>query len=376
MEPLNTTVRFDGDTAEAWAPSQFQTIDQGNIAQVLGLQPAQVTLHTEMAGGGFGRRAVPDSHVQREAAEIAKQMRGTPIKLIWTREDDVQGGYYRPMIAHRVEIGIGPDGMPHAWRHVLVGQSLLAGTPFEAMVKNGLDDSLTEGSGDTHYVVPNFHVWAHHPKLNVPVLWWRSVGNTHTAFVMETLMDELATRAHADPIAYRLKLIDPKTTKLVAAVKLLDEKSAWRKKLPAGHAAGVACHECFGTGVACCAEVSIANGRPRVHRVTVAVDCGVPVNPLTIASQMQGGVTFGLSQLMARGAITLKDGRVEQRNWDGFTPPYMSDAPVAVDVHIVPSTEAPSGCGEPGVPAAAPAVANALAKLTGKRYRTLPLKEL
>lgn len=375
MEPLNTTVRFDGDKAEVWAGSQFQTVDQMAVAQTLELKPDQVTFHTEYAGGGFGRRAVIDSHVQREAAAIAKKLRGTPVKLIWTREDDVQGGYYRPMHAHRVEIGIGQDGTPTAWRHVIVGQSLVAGTPFAPMlIKNGVDQTAVEGTADTHYIIPNFHVSAHHPTPNVPVLWWRSVGHTHNAFVMETLIDELAARAKMNPIAYRLKLLKPDAGKLRRSLALAAEKSiAWRGKLPKGHAWGAACHECFGTGVACVADVSVENGRPRVHRVTVAVDCGLAVNPLTIEAQFQAGVVFGLSQLMSKGAITLKDGRVEQRNFDGYTPPYMVDAPVAVDVHIVPSTEAPTGCGEPPVPVISPAVVNALARLTGKRYRSLPL---
>src|SRR6266702_4715263 len=200
MEPLNATVRFEGNKAEAWVPSQFQTMDQMAIAEVLGLKPDQVAFHTEFAGGGFGRRAVIDSHVQREAAVIAKRLRGTPVKLVWTREDDVRGGYYRPMHAHRVEIGIGRDGMPAAWRHVIVGQSIVSGTPFASMlVKNGVDQTTVEGTSDTSYNIPNFHVSAHNPTVNVPVLWWRSVGHTHNAFVMETLIDELATRARIDP---------------------------------------------------------------------------------------------------------------------------------------------------------------------------------
>jgi isoquinoline 1-oxidoreductase beta subunit len=374
MEPLNTTIRFDGDRAEAWAGSQFQTFDQMAIAEVLGLKTERVTFHTEMAGGGFGRRAVTDSHVQREAAQIAKRLRGIPVKLVWTREDDIRGGYYRPMHVHRVEVGVGADGMPSAWRHVIVGQSLLAGTPFAMMMKDGVDNSSVEGVSDTHYQIPNFNVTVHHPTVNVPVLWWRSVGHTHSAYVMETLVDELAARAKTDPIAYRLKLLNPEAKKLIAALKLLDAKSAaWRRKLPKGHAAGVSCHESFGTGVACAVDVSIENERPRIHRVTIAVDPGIAVNPLTIESQFQAGVSFGLSQLMAKGAITLKDGLVEQRNFDGYVPPYMPDAPVAVDVHIVPSAEPPSGCGEPPVPVISPAVVNALARLTGKRYRSLPL---
>lgn len=378
MEPLNTTIRFDGDRAEAWVGSQFQTFDQMAIAEVLGLKPEQVTFHTEMTGGGFGRRAVGDSHVQREAAAIAKRLRGTPVKLVWTREDDVQGGYYRPMHVHRVEIGIGQDGMPAAWRHVIVGQSITMGTPFAAMtVKNGVDATAVEGITDTHYNILNLHVSAHHPTVNVPVLWWRSVGHTHTAFVMETLIDELATRARIDPIAYRRKLLKADAGKLRRALDLMDEKSAaWRSKLPPGHALGISCHEAFDTAVACAVDVSIENKRPRIHRVTIALDPGIAVNPLTIESQFQAGVAFGVSQLMAKGAITLKDGRVEQRNFDGYTPPYMVDAPVAVDVHIVPSSEAPTGCGEPPVPVISPAVVNALAKLTGKRYRSLPLVTL
>jgi isoquinoline 1-oxidoreductase beta subunit len=377
MEPLNATVRFEGNKAEAWVPSQFQTMDQMTIAQVLGLKPEEVTFHTEYAGGGFGRRAVIDSHVPREAALIAKRLRGTPIKLVWTREDDVRGGYYRPMHAHRVEIGIGADGMPAAWRHVVVGQSLVAGTPFAAMmIKNGVDQTTVEGTSDTSYNIPNFQVSAHHPTVNVPVLWWRSVGHTHNAFVMETLIDELATRAKVDPIAYRRKLLKPDAKKVRAALDLLDRQSPWRTTLPKGHAVGISCHESFGTAVACAVDVSIENKRPKIHRATVAVDCGLAVNPLTIESQFQGGIGFGVTQLMAQGAITLKDGRVEQRNFDGYTPPYIVDAPVTVDVHIVESTDAPTGCGEPPVPVISPAVVNALAKLTGKRYRSLPLASL
>ncbi|HEU5130918.1 MAG TPA: molybdopterin cofactor-binding domain-containing protein, partial [Pyrinomonadaceae bacterium] len=280
MEPLNATVKFEGDKAEAWIPSQFQTMDQAAIAEVLGLKPEKVTFHTEFAGGGFGRRATTDSHIPREAAEIAKRMRGTPVKLIWSREDDVRGGYYRPMHVHRVEIGVGRDGMPVAWRHVVVGQSLLAGTPFAMMIKDGVDETAVEGAKDTSYDIPNFRVMAHHPVVNVPVLWWRSVGHTHSAFVMETLVDELATRAKVDPIAYRRKFLKADAKKLHSVLELLDQKSGWRKTLPRGRAAGIACHESFDTAVACAVEVSIENKRPRIHRATVAVNCGLAVNPL------------------------------------------------------------------------------------------------
>src|SRR5258706_9887695 len=327
MEPLNATVHFEGNKAEAWVPSQFQTMDQVAIAEVLGLKPEQVTFHTEFAGGGFGRRATIDAHVPREAALIARRLKGTPVKLVWTREDDVRGGYYRPMHAHRVEIGIGADGMPAAWRHVIVGQSLVAGTPFAAlMIRNVVDHTTVQGASDTSYNIPNFYLLAPHPTVNWPLLWWRSVGNTHTAFVMETLIDELATRAKMDPIAYRRKLLKPDARKLRSVLDLLDRESRWRNSLPKGHATGIASHECFGTAVASAVDVSIENKRPKIHRATVAVNCGLAVNPLTIESQFQGGLGFGLTQLMAGGAITFKDGRVQQRNFDGYTPPYIIDA--------------------------------------------------
>jgi isoquinoline 1-oxidoreductase beta subunit len=380
MEPLSTTVRFDRERGEVWAPSMGQTLDQIAVAEVLGLKPEQITYHTEFAGGNFGRVGPLDSHIAREAAAIAKRLRGIPVKVIWTREDDVQGGYYRTMAHHRVEVGIGEDGTPAAWKHVVVGQSFIigSGNPFEAvLVKDGLDYLVVEGTVDTRYAIPNFNLSAHHPKINVPVLAWRSVGHTHNDFVMETLIDELALRAKIDPITYRLKLLDPDAKKHRRVLALLEEKTAaWRNSLPPGHAAGIACSEYHGTVTACAAEVSVRDGRPRVHRATVAVDCGLAVNPLSIESQYQGGLTFGMTQLVARGAISLKDGRVEQRNFDGYTPPFMADAPEAIDVHIVPSSEPPTAMGECPVPVISPAVVNALARITGKRFRSLPLVTL
>ena len=378
MEPLNATVRVDGDRAEAWVPSQLPTIDQAAIAEALGIKPEQVAFHTLFAGGGFGRRGPLDAHIVRETVAIAKRYPGTPVKLGWTREDDVRGGHYRPMCAHRVQIGIGPDGMPLAWNHVVVAQSLFEGTIAAAFeLHDGIDETVIEGTADTGYAIPNIRVSAHQPKVNVPVLDFRSVGNTHGAFVMETLIDELAARAHADPIAFRRTLLSPEAKKRRRVLDLMDEKSAtWRNALPTGHALGIAVHECFGTAVGLAVEVSVAEGRPRIHRATAAIDLGTAVNPLTIEAQVQGGLAFGVLQLMGKGAITLKDGQVEQRNFHDFTPPYMRDTPVALDVHIVPSTEPPTGCGEPPVPVIAPAVANALSRLTGKRYRSLPLVSL
>jgi isoquinoline 1-oxidoreductase beta subunit len=376
MEPLNLTVRYDRDRAEAWAPSQIPTWEQAAIAEVLGLKPEQVTFHVLYAGGSFGRRGTTDSHFVREAAAIAKHLPGIPVKLIYTRDDDMKSGYYRPMFVHRVEVGIGPDRMPLAWKHVIVGQSFVIGTGViqEAiLVKNGVDQLATEGTDDSPYIVRNMHLSVHHPKVNVPTLSHRSVGYGHNSFVRETLADELSTRAKADPIAYRLKLLKPDAKKFRTSLTLLDQKSGWRHRLPQNHASGIACSEYHGTCVACAVEVSIENNRPRIHRATLAVDCGLAVNPLSIENQMQGGLVFGLTQLMANGAITLKEGRVEQSNFDRYAPPYMPDAPVSIDVHIVPSAEQPTGVGEPPVPVIAPAVVNALFRLTGKRYRSLPL---
>jgi isoquinoline 1-oxidoreductase beta subunit len=234
-----------------------------------------------------------------------------------------------------------------------------------------------EGTADSRYAIPNFHVSAHQPTINVPVAQWRSVGMTHNAFVMETLIDELAVRAKMDPIAYRLALLTPDARKLRNPLALLEEKTkAWRFRVPRNHAVGIACNEYHQTGVACAVEVSIENARPRIHRATVTADVGMAINPLTLEAQFQGGIVYGLSQLVAGGAITFSDGRVDQRNFDGHTPPYMHDAPVAIDVHIVSGTDPPTACGECPVPVISPAVVNALFRLTGKRYRTLPLTSL
>jgi isoquinoline 1-oxidoreductase beta subunit len=375
LEPLNMTLRYDGDRAEAWVPSQFPTLDQGVLAQALGLSPSNITFNVVFAGGGFGRRSPLDGHLPLEAAGIAKRLRGTPIKLVYTREDDMRSGYYRPMTIHRVEVGIGADGMPSAWQHVVVGQSFIIGTSMEkTFVKNGVDPLVVEGAANNKYRIPNFQVSAHHPEVNVPVYTLRSVGHSQNTFVIETLIDELAVRASADPIAYRLKLLDPEAIKVHDALTLLEHRSRWRNRLAHGHAAGIACADYWDTGIACAAEVSIVNQRPRVHRVTVAIACGLAVNPLSIEAQCQGAVGFGLTQLMS--GITLKDGEVEQANFHEFRPPYMSDAPAMIDVHIVPSDDAPLGVGEPATPITSPAVVNALARLTGKRYRSLPLTSI
>jgi isoquinoline 1-oxidoreductase beta subunit len=375
MEPINCTVDLKDDSCTLWVGSQFQTGDQAAAAKTAGLKPEQVTLHTMMAGGGFGRRAVPTSDFVVEAVNIAKAYKAAghsgPVKMIWSREDDIKGGYYRPSHVHRAEIGLDAQGRILAWDHVIVGQSIAAGTPFEGfMIQKGVDSTMVEGMG-APYDVP-LNLSAHIAKANVPVLWWRSVGSTHTAFVMETLIDEAAHIAKEDPVAYRKKLIDPKHARHHAALDLAVAKSGYGKKtLPKGHAWGVAVHESFGTVVAYVVEASIKDGTPRLHKATAGVHCNLAVNPLSIAAQVEGAALMALGTTLPGAAITLKDGVVEQQNFGDYTVARMNDMP-QIEVHIVPSNDPPTGLGEPGLPPLAPAFANALFKLTGKRLRKLP----
>lgn len=375
MEPLNCVIDLQADACTMWAGSQFQTFDQMAIARTAGLKPEQVTLHTMMAGGGFGRRAVPSSDYVVEAVNVAKAYLASgkkgALKVIWSREDDIKGGYYRPSHLHRAEIGMDEKGNIVAWDHNIVGQSILSGTPFEPMmVKNGVDATMIEGMGEPYQVPLKLAV--HNARQNVPVLWWRSVGSTHTAFVMETLIDEAAQMAGVDPVAYRKQLIGNEHPRHVAALDLAVEKSGYGKKtLPTGHAWGVAVHESFNTVVAYVVEASVEKGVPKLRRVTGAIHCNLAVNPLTIEAQAQGAILMGLGMTLPGAAITLKDGVVEQQNFSEYTVARMPDMP-QVDIHIVPSEDPPSGMGEPGLPPLAPAFANAIARLTGKRLRKLP----
>nr|WP_314545487.1 xanthine dehydrogenase family protein molybdopterin-binding subunit [uncultured Massilia sp.] len=375
MEPINCTVDLKDDSCTLWVGSQYQTGDQAAAAATAGLKPEQVTLHTMMAGGGFGRRAVPSSDFVVEAVNIAKACKAAghqgPIKMIWSREDDIKGGYYRPSHVHRADIGLDAQGHIVAWDHAIVGQSIMVGTPFEPfMVKNGVDGTMIEGMGEP-YDIP-LNLTAHIAKANVPVLWWRSVGSTHTAFVMETLIDEAAHAAGQDPVAYRKKLIDPKHACHHAALDLAVAKSGYGKaKLPKGHVHGVAVHESFNTVIAYVVEASMKDGAPKLHKVTAGVHCNLAVNPLTIEAQIQGAALMGLGTTLPGAAITLKDGVVEQQNFGDYVVPRMNEMP-QIDVHIVPSQDAPTGMGEPGLPPLAPAFANAVFKLTGKRLRKLP----
>jgi isoquinoline 1-oxidoreductase beta subunit len=370
MEPLNCTVEVRGDGAEVWVGSQFQMVDQAAAAKTLGLQPSQVRLNTMLAGGGFGRRANPVSDYVVEACEIAKDAK-VPVKVMWTREDDIRGGYYRPMYVHRVEVGLDAQGRIAAWNHVIVGASIVGGTPFEPMmVKDGIDPTSTEGVTDTPYAIPNMSVTLHTVAAGVPVLWWRSVGHSHTAFVMETVVDEVAAARGVDPVALRRELL-AKNPRVLRVLDLAAAKAHWGAALPRGRARGIAVHESFGSVCAQVAEVSLAGDEIRVHKVVAAFDCGLVVNPLTVEAQLQSAIAFGLSAALF-GQVTFKDGRVEQSNFHDYRVLRMNEMPL-VEVHLVPGGDKPTGVGEPGTPPIAPAVANALFALTGKRARTLPL---
>ena len=371
MEPLNCFVDLKKDSCLIRTGSQSQTADRNAAARVAGLKPEQVTFETTFLGGGFGRRACTGSDFVVEAVQVAREV-GQPVIVIRTREDDMRAGYYRPMWYDRVAACLDGKGLPLAWQLRIVGQSIVAGTPFEsAIVKDGIDDTSVEGAANTPYAIPNLQVELHSPKNAVPVLWWRSVGHSHTAFVMESFLDELAHAAGQDPYQYRRQLLSkhPRTLKVLETAA---SKAGWDKPLPKGQGRGIAVHESFGSFVAQVAEVSLdARGAIRVHRVVCAIDCGRIVNPDTIRAQMESGITFGLSAALY-GAITLKNGRVEQGNFHDY-PLVSMEAMPEVEVYIIESSEPPGGVGEPGVPPIAPAVANALFAITGARLRSLPM---
>ncbi|WP_374303220.1 molybdopterin cofactor-binding domain-containing protein [Ferrovibrio sp.] len=375
MEPLDCVVTYDANGAEIWAGDQFQTIDQMNAARVLGLKPEQVKINTLFAGGSFGRRANTVSDYIVEGAEIAKAIEGrAPVKLIWTREDDIQGGRYRPMYHHALKAGIDAQGNIVAWQHRIVGQSIIAGTPFEpVMVKDGIDHTSVEGAANLPYAIPNMSVELHTTKTGVPVLWWRSVGSTHTAFATEVFLDEIAAETKQDPVALRRKLLT-RHPRHLGVLNLAAEKAGWGKPLAKGRLRGVAVHESFNSFVAEVAEVVLQpDGGWKVDRVVAAVDCGTPINPNIIRAQVESGIGFGLSATIKPG-LSMKDGRIEQSNFHDYEVLRIHEMP-KVEVHIVPSKEKPTGIGEPGTPPVAPAVANALMAGTKQVFRALPLPE-
>jgi isoquinoline 1-oxidoreductase beta subunit len=366
MEPMNCVADVRPDRCEIWAPHQAPNWAQAEVAQALGMSPEQVTVHTTLLGGGFGRRFLPEEVI--EAAQVSRAA-GVPVKLVFTREDDIRRDWYRPMSVHRMAGGVDRSGKVSAWLHRVVAPSI-SDQRWPGSVKNALDLDAVDGAADLHYDIPNLRVEYGMVKTPVPVSWWRSVYASQTCFANECFVDELAGAAGRDPLAVRQELL-AHSPRHLAVLNLAAERAGWGKA-PAGRAQGIAIHHFFSDAiVAEVAEVSIEGGKVRVHKVTCAVDCGLAVHPANVKYQIESGVIYGLSAALF-GEITVEKGRVKQSNFHDYPVLRMPDVPV-VEVHIVPSAEPPKGVGEPGLPPIAPAVVNAVAKLTGKRVRRLPI---
>jgi isoquinoline 1-oxidoreductase subunit beta len=372
MEPMNCTVRVTENGCEVWSGTQCPLHHQAEVAALLKLKPEQVLFHTPHVGGSFGRRGAFHGDWIMEAVQIAK-LSGYFVKLIWTREDDIKGGYYRPFYFHRVNVGINADGSFSAWRHCIVGQSLFTDTPLaEFIVQNGIDySSVTTGEPYSEFV-PHYSFELITTNLGVPVTALRSVGHTHTAFVLETLVDEIATLLKVDPVEYRRALFK-NSPRHLAALDLAAEKSGWNKPMAEGRFKGIAVHEAMGSYVSQVVEISIDGKDLKIHRVVCAIDCGLAVNPDGVCAQMEGGIIYGLTAALY-GEITIEKGRVQQSNFHDYQMLRMNHAP-KIEVHIVPSVEKMGGAGEPGVPPVAPALANAIFAAMGKRLRQLPLQK-
>ena len=370
MEPMNCVAQVHGNSAKLTFCSQIPTLDQLNTALVVKTLPGAIDIEILPAGGSFGRRGNPTSDYVTECVHIAQHTGGKPVKLVWTREDDMAGGKYRPCAHHALHVELDKDGLPSLWRHRIVIQSFMKGTP---LMQGKIDDTQVEGVKGSPYLkaTPLVDAAVFTPTSPVTTLWWRSVGATHAALAMEHTIEQLAKRAGVEPLEYRRRLLTKaKADRHLAVLNLAAEKAGWGQPLEAGWARGVAVHESFGSVVANVAEVTLKNGEPHVRRVVVAIDCGQVIAPDQVRAQMEGGVCYGLSSALY-GAITLKDGVVQQTNFDGYRVLRMSEAPM-VETYMVPSTAHPSGVGEPGTPVVIPAVANALFALTGKATTSLP----
>lgn len=363
MEPLNCTVRIGSDGCDVWVGTQMQTLAQRTVAQITGLEPAQVRIHTTFLGGGFGRRAVQD--FVAEATHVARAA-GAPVKTMWSREDDVRGGYYRSGFVHRIRVGLDRAGRPLAWRHGMAGQS-------NHPEREGVHPTSVEGVVDSPYVLGAGarRVVAHSPRTSVPVWYWRSVGHSHSAFAMESMIDELAHASGQDPLAYRMLLLKdaPRHRRVL---EVAAQRFGWDRRPQAGRGHGIAVHACFGSVAAQAVEVSLQDGAIRVHRVVCAIDCGVAVNPDNVRAQMESAIVYGLSAAL-HGRVTIERGTVRESNFHDYPALRMGQMPV-IEVHVIDSGESPGGAGEPGTPPIAPAVANAVFQLTGTRLRELPLQ--
>jgi isoquinoline 1-oxidoreductase subunit beta len=366
MEPMNCTVHMRSDCCEIWVGSQAIARVQAAAAKTAGLPLDKVVIHNHLIGGGFGRRLEADGVIR--AVQIAQHVEG-PVKVVWTREEDIQHDMYRPYWLDRISAGLDAQGMPVAWYNRFAGSSV-ASRWATGWFKNGLDPDSTEGAIDLVYALPNLHVeYVRVEPPGIPTAFWRSVGPSHNVFVTESFMDELAAAAKQDPVAYRLALLD-KNPRAKAVLQLAAGKAGWGQPLPERVGRGVALQFVFATYMAHVAEVEVAkDGSVRVRRVVCAVDCGTAVNPDTVRAQIQSGIMFGITAALY-GKITLKDGRVEQTNFDTYQILRIDEAP-AIDVHIVASSEPPGGMGECGTSAIVPAVANAVFAATGKRLRKM-----
>lgn len=367
MEPMNCTAQVKKDSCELWVPTQNQTAAQFVASQITGLPLEKVKVNTTFLGGGFGRRGEQD--FVAEAVQLAMAT-GTPVKLIWTREDDMHHDYYRPATLNRFSAALDKDDKPVAWRHEIAGGSIFSRV-FPKSIKNGIDNTSVEGAANLPYAIPNLQVtWAMENGA-VPVGFWRSVGSSQNAYVTECFLDELAAAAGKDPYEFRRVLLT-KHPRHLGVLELAAQKAGWGSSLPAGRTRGIAVAEAFGSYCAQVAEVSLESNQVRVHRVVCAIDCGMVVNPDTVVAQMESGIVYGLTAAL-KGEITLKDGRVEQGNFNDYPLLRLDEMP-EIEVHIVKSSEHPGGVGEPGTPPIAPAVANAVFAATGKPVRKLPIR--
>jgi isoquinoline 1-oxidoreductase subunit beta len=365
---MNCTVHVGKDGCDVWVGTQVQTAAQAAAAQVTGLPLARVRVHNYLLGGGFGRRLDVDGTAL--AVRIAQQVDG-PVKVVWSREEDIRHDMYRPYYYDRLSAGLDANGTPVAWTHRVAGSSIYA-RYAPALFQNGIDQDAVEGAVEPPYAFPNIHVdYVRVEPPGIPTAFWRGVGPTHNVFVVESFLDELAAAARQDPVAYRRALLGH-NPRALGVLDLAAEKAGWGRPMPARRGRGVSVQFAFGSYLAQVAEVEVAaDGAVRVHRVVCAVDCGLVVNPDTIAAQVEGGSIFGLTAVL-HGAITLKDGRVEQGNFDTYRPMRIDEVP-AVETHLVRSGEAPGGIGEAPTCAVGPAVTNAIFAATGKRVRTLPV---
>lgn len=377
MEPMNITAHVRGGEAEVWAPTQSPDWVQGTVAQVLGLKPDKVVVHTTLMGGGFGRRYMAD--FPAEVAQIAKVV-GKPVQLVWSREDDMTHDFYRPATCHRMRGAIGPNGRPMAWFHTLVSTSIKG--YWDPKADAAEDES--GGAAQMPYAIPNVRLEYNPVASAVPRAWWRSVENSFNGFAVESFIDELAVAAGEDPVRFRKTLLvkpanwkakgedDPDPARLRAVLELAAEKADWDKALPKGRGRGIAAFFSFGSYFAEVAEVTVTGSEFKIDRIVAAVDCGQIVNPESVRSQTEGAIIYGLSAAL-KNEITIKNGAVEQMNFDGYDPIRINEAP-PIEVHLVSSKEDPGGMGEPGLPPIAPAVGNAIFAASGQRLRRLPFQ--